>query len=107
MKRPESLQNLISSLSEEDIQSDVATSPSSKAVIYIDDNDQPAARFTEHECQLLFSSNDTVDRLLDALGNPDVVSLFMSNLDLPQAVLDYVERRFSSVDDCIDDEDDE
>lgn len=73
------------------------------AVVYPDADSyesEDGIRLAQEECELLFSTPDTVDMLLEALGNPEEASIIIHMLDMPSNVLDAIERRFSSVDEA-------
>jgi hypothetical protein len=101
MKKPEALLVLLEELQNEAVASDIVPLATSKVVIYTDPeatDEEDGIVLTGDQSKLVFASVDTVERLLDALDEPDEASICFFDLSLPAAVMDVVERRFVAVD---------
>ena len=101
MKKPEAIIQLLEDLHSEVINSSVETIAESKAVVYLDDEAATAEdgiRLSRQECLLLFSTVRSVDRFMEALGDPGEASIALFELGLTPEVLDRLERRFIAVD---------
>jgi hypothetical protein len=101
MKKSESLTALLEDLKSEAISRDIVTSKTSEALIYLTEEDFDAEnpiKFSAEECALVFSSPDTVERLLEALNYPIEATLCLVDLGLDHDIVDLLERKFVAVD---------
>jgi len=101
MKKPEALVQLLEELRGESYVTSVETSKHSSAVIFIDDDSagrDDGVKLDKEECELLFHSASTIDRLMEALGEPEGASLTLFSVEPALLVLDSIERRFVAVD---------
>ena len=97
MQKPDSLVQLLAELTDEHICSDVELGKTSEAIVYLSDDPGDGIRLTGTECRLLFSSEDAVGRLLDALNGAEA-SLALFDLSLRTEIQDALERSFVAVD---------
>ena len=101
MKKPEALVQLLEELKGEAFVTSVETGRDSKAVIYPDDDSagrENGIHLSREDCELLFHNTTTVDRLMEALGDPDSASVILFSVEPALLVLDTIERRFVAVD---------
>lgn len=73
-------------------------SKDSKAVVYVNDEDEQGIPFTAEEARLILDSPDAVDRLLEALNYTEDASISLFDITLTDSVRDVLERRFTAVD---------
>jgi len=100
-KRPEKLETLIEELKAEGIVSDVETTKTSKATIFIDNaaaEEERGINLNFEECQVVFANLATVERLMEALDDPDDASLVLVDVKISHRVLDRLERSLSAID---------
>lgn len=98
MNKPTELAQLIEELKAESEPTRTEVGRTSKAVLYLNAQDDTGIEFSAEECRLLLASPSTVDRLIDALPDSDEPSLVLFDLTLSDAVRDTLERRFTTVD---------
>ena len=101
MKKPEPLVSLLEELQTEAGTSEVVAVPTSKVIIYTDPeaaDEEDGISLTGEQAKLLFASVETVERLFDALNDPDDASICFFDLTLPAHVMDTVERKCIAVD---------
>lgn len=99
MKRPETINHLLEELREEGFHSTVATTPRSKAVVYLNPDDRKGMELTSDECALVFHSQDTVERFVDAIEQDlDEASLELYDLTIESELITLLETLFSAVD---------
>lgn len=100
MKKPASLIQLIEELHEDGIHSDVETTDSSKAVIYLTDADAKKGdgiTLSSSECYVLFANVSTVKRMADAVSSAKA-SIVLHEVRVRDSVLDALESKFVAVD---------
>lgn len=100
MKKPSALAQLLEDLQGESICSDVETLKSSKAIIYPTDEsaeNEDGIELSARECSLVFASESTAERLIDALEAPDA-TLALFDVGVNSSVLEILERNFVAVD---------
>jgi hypothetical protein len=101
MKRPEKLETLIEELKGESVISDVETTKTSKAVVFINNDaaeNDDGIDLNAEECLLVFANLATVERLMEALDDPDDASLVLVDVKISHKVLDHLERSLSAID---------
>lgn len=101
MKKPEALIALLDELKQENISSEVALSKTSEALVYLTEeafDEEDPVRLSGEECQLVFHTEDTVERLLEALDYPTEATLCLVDLNLGHTIVDLLERKFVAVD---------
>lgn len=101
MKKPNALEQLLEELQGEGIHSDVEVVKSSKAVIYPDDASAEAEdgiELTAKDCFLLFANPTTVERFLETLEDSQSASLALFDVNLPDNIVEELERNFVAVD---------
>jgi len=101
MKKPEALVQLLEELRGEASSTSVEANKNSKAIIYLDDDSagrEDGIHLDKEECELVFNNASTVDRLMEALGEPEGASLTLFSVEPALLVLDCIERRFVAVD---------
>ncbi len=102
MKRPVALAALLEELQAEGIHSDVEVFSHSKAVLYLDEEaaaDEDGVELNANECRLLFASETTVERLLDALEDAQhSASLALFDVTVSSPVLELLECNLVAVD---------
>lgn len=101
MKKPEALIQLLEELRGENIESPVEVIRESKAVIYPSDeaaNDDDGIALNAEDCRLAFSSENAIERLMEAIGEAPDASLALFDISLPGHMQDLLERRFNAVD---------
>ena len=101
MKKPDALNQLLEELQEEGIRSEVDVRGTSKTLLYL--NDEAATRedpieLSGAESALLFASDKTVARFVEALEDTEEASLVLTDVTLPDEMLELLERNFISVD---------
>lgn len=101
MNKPEALIQLIEELRSENVDSQVETIRDSKAAVYIDEaancNDDGIILNGE-ECRLLFANENNIERLIEAISEPECATLALFDVTLPSHIIDKLERRFTAVD---------
>lgn len=101
MKKPSNLTQLIEELEGEAIVSLVEAPQSAKVHIHLSEDaiteDDPITLNAE-EARLLLANEGTIERLFEALGNPEDASITLEDVILPDAALDALERMFTAVD---------
>lgn len=101
MKKPEALAQLLEELRGESVESPVEVIRESKAIIYPTDeaaSDDDGINLNAEESRMLFASDNTIERLLEALGDPKEPSLALFDITVPGHILDVLEQRFIAVD---------
>lgn len=101
MNIPPDVTELIEELRGEVRDSSVVIVPDSKAVVYLDAEDANAGNgieFSKTACELLFHNRANVERLLEALKNPDEPSIVLHNIEIHSEVLTALEECFIAVD---------
>ena len=101
MKKPETLVQLLEDLRGENIESQVETVRESKAVLYPTEDAatrEDGIALTGEECRLIFANANTIERMLEALGDPADATLALFDVTMPGYILDILERRLTAVD---------
>lgn len=101
MKKPEALVQLIEELRGENVDSQVETVRESKAVLYPSieaADDENGINLSGEDCRLLFADENTIERMFEALGDPEGASLAVFDLTIPGRILDILEQRFDAID---------
>jgi hypothetical protein len=101
MKKPAALTTLLEELKAENPPDDPSMPATAKAVIFTDEDavdEEDGIVLDAEACQLIFASTDAVERLLDALNDPDYACISLSELSLSHKMLDFLERKFDAVD---------
>lgn len=100
MNKPQAVADLLAELQSESIRSDVEIDRTSKAIIYVTDEDAKAddgIELSADECRLVFANPSTIERLVEAINSEDA-TLALHDMLLPSDSLEAVERGFSAVD---------
>lgn len=98
MSKPEELALLVEELKAEGILSFVETHRTSKAICYLDADDDRGFELTADECRLLLASPSTVNRMVDTLPEASEVSIELFDITISDDVRDTLERNFATVD---------
>lgn len=98
MNKSQVLGPLLEELRNEGVQSDASIGKRSEAILYVSDDVDEPIFINAEDCKLVFANADTVDRLLEALDNPENPSVTLVDIVFSDEMLDILERRFSSVD---------
>lgn len=97
MNKPAELVQLVDDLRTEILPNSVETNRASKAVLYLNAQDDTGIELTAEDCRLLLATPSTVDRLMDALPSGDL-SLVLFDVTVTDDVRDLLERQFTTVD---------
>lgn len=107
MKKPTQLDELLEDLKNNPpsalIAANVSFTKDAYAVVCVSSeaySDEYDIRLSHDDCELLFSTPETVDMLMDALGSPEDASIIVHALEFSAAVLDIIERSFASIDEA-------
>lgn len=101
MLRPNALAQLLEELQNEDIRSEAEVTNNSKAIIYPDDaaaEAEDGVELNSAECALIFANRGTVERLVEVLKDSQSASLALFDINLPDALVEELERNFIAVD---------
>jgi hypothetical protein len=100
MEKPAALLTLLEELKGEIRTSSVQTVDGSKVHIYLDGNAAAAEDpviLNRRDCEVLFDSAESIELVMKVLGRPKHASIELHEVELPQEVLDALEREFVSV----------
>jgi len=101
MKKPNALAQLLEELQNEGIRSEAEVTNNSKAVIYPDDaaaEAEDGIELNSAECVLIFANRGTIERFVEALVDSQSASLALFDINLPDALVEELERSFVAVD---------
>ena len=89
---------LVEELKAEGSLNSVETTRTSKAVFYLDADDESDFELSGEECRFLLASPSTVYRMVDALPESSEVSIELFDIVISDDVRDALERKFATVD---------
>jgi len=101
MNKPEALVQLLEELRSENVDSQVEVIHDSKAVIYLDEEsniNDDGITIDGEECRLLFANETNIERLVDAISEPEFATIALFDVTLPGHLIDKLERKFAAVD---------
>lgn len=97
MEKPQALNQLLEELRDEGVDDRAETSKTSHAKIYLTAGGDPIT-LNKEECELLLGSPETVNQLLEALGEPKDAAIELHLVAVDEEVQDALERGFAAVD---------
>lgn len=101
--KPTSVQQLLDELKDEGIRGTVDAGGKSRAVVFVNSEDEEGITFTADECKLVLDSPGRITRLMDAISDvkdadEDEASICLFDVGVSDEVRDALERKFSAVD---------
>lgn len=98
MSKPEELALLVEELKAEGVRSFAETNRTSKAIFYLNADDDRGFELSGEECRLLLASPSTVNRMVSTLPESSEISIELFDISITDDVRDALERKFATVD---------